>query len=160
MYPILLILALSLMNAEDIKVSSPAFKDQESIPSKYTCEGENINPELRIGALPEGTESLVLIMDDPDAPMGTFVHWVMWNITPSEVIKENSSPGKEGNNGAGKKGYTGPCPPSGEHRYYFKVYALDATLIIDGTPGKAEVEEAMEGHVLASGQLMGKYRKK
>src|ERR1044072_9586498 len=108
-----------------LTVTSNAFSQGGQIPKKYTCEGENVNPSLRIGDYPEETKSLVIIVEDPDAPSGLFTHWLVWNITPNEAIAENYIPGINGRNSFGKTGYGGPCPPSGSHRYYFKVYALD-----------------------------------
>ena len=142
-----------------LTVTSPSFKEGGTIPSKFTCEGENINPALHIEGIPAGTKFLALLMDDPDAPDGTFDHWVIWNVTPSSEIPEHYNQGIEGNNGTGKTGYTGPCPPSGNHRYYFKVYALDTKLELKKGASKQTVEKTMEGHVLASGELMGTYQK-
>jgi len=143
-------------------ITSPAFKDGEKIPSKYTCDGENINPELNIEGIPEGTKSLVLIVDDPDAPAGTWVHWVVFNIpvppNATEIkIAENSVPGEEGMNDFKKTSYGGPCPPSGSHRYYFRVYALDTKLNLDFAT-KSDVELAMKNHILAKGELIGRFR--
>lgn len=145
--------------ADSLIVSSPAFKHDGVIPPKYTCEGDNINPPLQIANIPEGTQTLVLIVEDPDAPKGIFDHWVLWNIPPIGTIEENSSPGISGENGAGKTGYYGPCPPSGTHRYYFHVYALDNMLDIQAGETKEKVQEAMEPYLLASGSLMGHYKK-
>ena len=111
-----------------LEVSTAAFKNEAAIPSRYTCEGEGINPQLDIKDLPEGTKTLALIVEDPDTAKGTYDHWVVWNIAPTNTIKENSNPGTSGNNSAGKTGYHPPCPPSGTHRYFFNVYALDTEL--------------------------------
>ncbi len=138
-------------------VTSPAFENKESIPKKYTCDGEDVNPPLRIDRIPEGTQSLVLIVDDPDAPMGTYDHWIVWNISPGEEIEENSVPGTEGLNDFDRHSYGGPCPPSGTHRYFFKVYALDSELDLDKNARKGDVEKAMEGHILGKGQIVGLY---
>jgi len=142
-------------------VRSPAFNHEETIPTKYTCEGENISPPLAIDAVPEGTVSFVLIMDDPDAPNGTWDHWVRFNVPATQTrIGEGSEPeGISGNNSWGTTGYGGPCPPSGEHRYLFKLYALDVMLDIPSGASKSEVEKALEGHVLESTTLMGRYKK-
>jgi len=140
-------------------ISSPAFQHEEFIPSKYTCDGENINPSLEIDHIPEGTETLALIMEDPDAPKGTFDHWLLWNIFPKSPIMENSIPGISGTNGAGKTGYHGPCPPSGSHRYYFYVFALDAKLDLEVGADKKALQEAMKPHILAKGNLMGRYQR-
>ncbi|WP_321430583.1 YbhB/YbcL family Raf kinase inhibitor-like protein [uncultured Methanolobus sp.] len=140
-----------------LTLMSPAFENTESIPAKYTCDGENINPELEIADIPAEAVSLLLIMDDPDAPMGTFTHWVVWNIPADMQIDENSTPGIEGNNSAGQASYTGPCPPSGTHRYFFKVYALDTELDLESGAERSLVENTMDGHILAYGELMGTY---
>jgi len=134
--------------------------DGEHIPSKYTCDGYNVNPPLNIRGIPEGTKSLVLIVDDPDAPIGTWVHWVVWNIPPKEEIGEDSVPGTEGLNDFRKHSYGGPCPPSGTHRYFFKVYALDTKLDLKRNSRKRDVERAMKGHILAQGQLVGLYSRR
>jgi Raf kinase inhibitor-like YbhB/YbcL family protein len=142
-----------------LTVTSTAFEDEGYIPKKYTCEGENISPPLNIQGVPKAAKSLVLIMDDPDAPSGVFDHWVVWNIRPTELIKENSLPGTSGKNSMGKSGYTGPCPPSGTHRYFFKVYALDTLLDPGDDTDKKVVEQAIAKHVIAYGELMGLYKK-
>lgn len=142
-----------------LSVTSPAFKDKDPIPAKYTCQGQNVNPPLTIGNIPEGTMSLVLFIEDPDAPGATFNHWVVWNIPPTASIEENSAPGVQGSNSAGKNSYMGPCPPSGSHRYFFKTYALDAMLNLPPGSDKKAVEKAMKDHVLAEGTLLGMYEK-
>lgn len=142
-----------------LDVSSPSFKNQAYIPSKFTCEGDEVNPAIRVNDIPKEAKSLVLIVDDPDAPHGTFDHWVVWNIPVQGKIKENSVPGVMGKNGTGTIGYKGPCPPTGTHRYFFKVYALDTKLPLDMGADKATVEKAMEGHILATGELVGLYKK-
>lgn len=140
-----------------LKLLSPAFEDGGIIPERYTCEGEDINPPLRIEDIPEGTKTLCLIMDDPDAPVGTFVHWVVWNIEAMDEIKENSVPGKQGSNNFGKNDYGGPCPPSGEHRYFFKLYALDTELnLVEGST-KEDLKRAMEKHIIEQATLMGRF---
>ena len=138
-------------------VSSPSFGNNKLIPAKYTCDGENVNPPLTIEGLPEVTKSLALIVDDPDAPMGTWDHWVVWNILPSSKIGENTVPGTEGVNTYRRHSYGGPCPPSGTHRYFFKVYALDTMLDLSSNATKNDVEKAIKGHVLAKGELVGLY---
>lgn len=149
----------------EIKITSSAFGNGESIPVRYTCDGENISPPLKWSNVPQGTKSFAIINDDPDAPMGTWVHWVIYNI-PGNVteLAERISPLPKLNNGAlqgknswGKIGYGGPCPPSGTHRYFFKIYALDKTLEIGPGASKEEVLKAIKGHILAEGQLYGKY---
>ena len=140
-------------------ISSPAFKHGGSIPAEFTCDGEDKNPPLAFEGVPDGTKSLVLIMDDPDAPGGTFDHWVVWNIRPQEAIAEDSTPGQTGRNSLGQNRYTGPCPPSGQHRYFFKVYALDCVLELKAASDKQAVGKAMEGHILGYGELLGYYKR-
>jgi len=140
-------------------ISSPAFQNEGVIPSKYTCEGEDINPPLEVDNIPEGTKTLAIIVEDPDAPKGIFDHWLVWNIPPESPIEENRIPGMSGKNRAGKIGYYGPCPPSGYHRYYFHVYALDNSLDLEAGIDKTTLKRAMELHVLAEGSLMGRYKK-
>ncbi len=149
-----------------IQVTSSAFAEGGSIPWKYGCDGANVSPPLGWASVPDTTKSIALIVDDPDAPAKTWVHWVVYDlpaslrelpekVRPDEKILGNG--GRQGTNDFGKIGYGGPCPPSGSHRYFFKVYALDK--VLDLAPGatKAQLLKAMEGHVLAEGQLMGKY---
>jgi Raf kinase inhibitor-like YbhB/YbcL family protein len=142
-----------------LKIASPAFDNGGVIPDKYTCNGQNINPEIIIKDIPTDAKSLAVIMYDPDAPMGTWVHWVVWNLEPNEKIPENSSLGEAGLNSWNKKSYGGPCPPSGTHRYFFKIYALDTELSLKNSE-KKEVESAIKGHILAQGELIGTYTKK
>jgi Raf kinase inhibitor-like YbhB/YbcL family protein len=152
-----------------IKLGSPAFADGAPIPRKYTCEGEDIPPELNWSHPPEGTRSFALIVDDPDAPdpkrpKRTWVHWVLYEI-PSDAmsLSEGAQPlplgTREGVNDWGHTGYGGPCPPIGEHRYFFKLYALDVSLGDLGEPNKAQLEEAMASHILARVDLVGTYEK-
>jgi Raf kinase inhibitor-like YbhB/YbcL family protein len=143
----------------ELTVKSPAFENNKLIPSKYTCDGANVNPPLTIEGIPDKTRSLALIMEDPDAPAGLFIHWVAWNIPPTGIVKENASPGAEGLSTSKKLGYHGPCPPSGTHRYFFKLYALDTMLNLGALAEKEDVEIAMQSHVLAQGELMGLYRR-
>jgi hypothetical protein len=146
-----------------LSIASPAFSHQGMIPSKHTCDGADVNPPLSFANIPEKSKSLALIVDDPDAPMGTWVHWVAWNIGPgTEEIPENSVPQGtlQGTNDFKKQSYGGPCPPSGTHRYFFKLYALDASLPLKAGATKAQLEEAMKGHVLAQAELVGLYRRK
>lgn len=140
---------------EKLTITS-VFQNNGKIPAKYTCSGQDINPELNIQGIPNNAKTLVLIMDDPDAPMGAWVHWIVFNIPITNKIKENSIPGKQGSNSFGKNNYGGPCPPSGTHRYFFQLYALDAELSLSN-PNKADVEKAMKNHVLAQGELIGLY---
>ena len=142
-----------------MQLKSPNFDNNRVIPSKFTCQGEDINPELIIENIPDGTKSLVLIVDDPDAPNRTWDHWVMWNIPLISKIEENSAPGIQGLNDFGQHNYGGPCPPSGKHRYMFKLFALDVELSIDGNSKKNDVEKAMESHILDQSLLVGLYEK-
>lgn len=145
-----------------IKLTSPAFSDNGNIPGKFTCQGEDVNPQLDIEGVPAEAKSIVLIMDDPDAPMGTWDHWVVFNIAPdTTTIAENSIPSEatQGKNSWGNSEWGGPCPPSGTHRYVFKLYALDTTLSLDHSAAKGDVEGAMQGHVLAQATLTGLYQK-
>lgn len=148
-----------------ITVRSSVFDNEGMIPSKYTCDGADISPPLEWTGVPDDAESLVLISDDPDAPGKTWVHWVLFNLPPEvSSLEEHMPKDKELGNGAiqgvtdfGRNGYGGPCPPGGTHRYFFKLYALDTTLDLGPSAKKSDVVDAMEGHVLAEGQLMGKY---
>lgn len=146
-----------------LTIASPAFKHNESIPEKYTCDGADVNPPLVIEGVPPGAKSLALIVDDPDAPRGTWVHWVVWNIDPkTKEIKENSVPAgaKQGMNDFRSRNYGGPCPPSGTHRYFFKLYALDTAPDLGPDTTKAVLEKAMMGHILAQAEIIGLYRRK
>ncbi|PIY95972.1 MAG: YbhB/YbcL family Raf kinase inhibitor-like protein [Candidatus Kerfeldbacteria bacterium CG_4_10_14_0_8_um_filter_42_10] len=143
-----------------MKITSSAFQNNQSIPAKYSCDGEDVNPPLAFSELPDNIQSLALIVDDPDAPAGTWVHWIVWNINPATAeISENSVPkgAIEGITSAGQAGYSGPCPPSGEHRYFFKLYALAAMLQLDASADKAALKQAMQGHILAQANLTGLY---
>jgi Raf kinase inhibitor-like YbhB/YbcL family protein len=144
------------VNTGTLTVSS-VFENEGNIPSVYTCDGENINPPLKVNGIPLETETLALIMEDPDTSRGTFDHWLVWNIEPDTQITENSIPGITGTNGAGKTGYHGPCPPSGSHRYFFNVYALDTRLDLEPGATKKELKEAMDGHILGEATVMGYY---
>jgi len=146
--------------AEDsnkMKITSPAFAEKAVIPKKYTCNGENINPPLKIEDIPKGTKTLVLIVDDPDAPIGIWDHWIVWNIPPVSEIAENSVPAGavQGVNSGKENKYYGPCPPYGTHRYRFIVYALDTAIKIPETSRRRELEAAMSGRVLAEATLTG-----
>ncbi len=154
-----------------LKITSPTFSHNEEIPSKYTCDGEDISPALEWSGLPEGTKSIALIVDDPDAPdpaapMMTWVHWVLYNIPPSatglpEAVKSQDFPAgtKEGLNDWKRTGYGGPCPPIGRHRYFHKLYALDVVLPDLGKVTKRDLEKAMEGHIIAKAELVGTYQR-
>ena len=143
-----------------MRLNSAAFENGGMIPDKYTCHGQNINPPLHIQDIPKDTKSLVLITDDPDAPGGVFVHWVVYNIPVINMIPENSLPGVPGINDYEKELYTGPCPPSGIHRYFFKCFALNASLSLESGAAQQTVIEAMQEHVLESTELMGRYQNK
>ena len=149
-----------------LTIASTAFTDGAAIPKKYTCDGQDLSPPLAWTGVPEGTKSLALICDDPDAPMGTWVHWVLWGLPPSApALPEGAPPTgtlpggiQQGMNSWPKVGYGGPCPPPGKpHRYFFKLYALDATLTLPDNTDKGGLERAMKGHILASAQIMGTY---
>ena len=144
---------------EDMKLTSPAFEHNKLIPAKYTCQGEDINPELAIADIPQAAKSLALIMDDPDAPVGTWVHWVVFDIKTVSRIEEDSIPGKQGINDFRRNNYGGPCPPSGTHRYFFKLYALDKKLGLPEGIKKSDLEKAMQGHIVAQTELIGLYKK-
>jgi Raf kinase inhibitor-like YbhB/YbcL family protein len=142
----------------DLIVKSSAFENNKPIPKKYSCDGEEVNPPLTVEGIPAGTKTLALVIDDPDAPRGTFDHWVVWNIPPTGKIEENYVPGIQGLNGAGQYAYVGMCPPSGTHRYFFKVYALDTKPDLKAEyTHKKDLEKAMQGHILAKGELVGLY---
>lgn len=144
-----------------MKISSSAFTHNGSIPAKYTCDGSDSIPPLAFSDLPANAKSLALIVDDPDAPGGTFDHWIVWNIPPATTtIAEGKPPqGVSGRNGFGRNGYGGPCPPSGEHRYQFKVYALDTMLNLPPSSSKRDLEKAMSGRTVGQAQMVGKYKR-
>jgi Raf kinase inhibitor-like YbhB/YbcL family protein len=145
-----------------MKITSSAFQEGASIPSKFSCDGANTTPPLQIAEVPSGAKSLALIVDDPDAPSGLFTHWTVWNISAQiNAIAEGSAPkGVQGTNDFGKSGYGGPCPPSGTHRYYFKIFALDRELDLPFGAKRGQLDEAMKGHIVAQGELMGRYSRK
>lgn len=152
--------AQSASGSASLKVTSSAFPDGGKIPKKYTCDNTNVNPPLRIENLPKAVKSLALIVDDPDAPGRTWTHWLLWNIDPKAIeIREDSVPQNavQGTSDFGSARYGGPCPPSGEHRYYFKAYGLDTALSLPSSAKKAALEKAMVGHIVAQGSLMGTY---
>ena len=150
-----------------IKITSSAFAEGGLIPAKYTCDGADVSPPLQWEAVPEGTQSIALICDDPDAPMGTFVHWVLFNLPADSTELTEDVPAdatlpsgaQQGTSDFGRTGYGGPCPPSGTHRYFFKIYALDTKLDLTGRVDKAKLLSAMEGHILGEGELIGKYKR-
>lgn len=143
-----------------MKIYTSAFKDKEIIPSRFTCDGEDINPEILIEDIPIGTKSLALIADDPDSPSGNWNHWVVWNIDPSiKIINENSIPkgAISGLNDFGKVGYGGPCPSKGEHRYFFKIFALDKFIDLSSDSKKSDIERSMKGSILEKSEFVGRY---
>ncbi|MBD3393749.1 MAG: YbhB/YbcL family Raf kinase inhibitor-like protein [Chitinivibrionales bacterium] len=152
----------------EITVTSSAFGPMQHIPSKYTCDGDDVSPPIAWTGVPEGAASIVLISDDPDAPAGTWIHWVCYDIPvaadglPENVPQADTLPGggKQGITDFRRIGYGGPCPPGGTHRYFFKIYALDSMLGLPAGKSKKDVEKAMQGHVIARGELVGKYSRK
>jgi Raf kinase inhibitor-like YbhB/YbcL family protein len=146
----------------ELRLESPAFSDGDPIPTRHTCEGDDVSPPLAWSGVREGTRSLALIVDDPDAPFGTFVHWTGWGIDPgSGGLEAGASPPVEGENGFGRDGYGGPCPPPGHgpHRYFHRLYALDAELDLEPGASREQLEDAIEGHVLAEARLVGTYER-
>ncbi len=152
----------------EIKLTSSAFEDGGMIPSKYTCDGDDVSPPLKWDNVPEEVRSIALICDDPDAPMGTWVHWVLFNLPAgARELSENvpadntlADGARQGLTDFGRVGYGGPCPPGGTHRYFFKIYALDVQVELASTARKQDLLGAMEGHILAQGQLVGKYKRR
>ncbi len=163
-------LGVLLVGAGGVKMElkSKAFEPGGLIPAKYTCDGEDISPPLNWSDIPAGTKTFALISDDPDAPVGTWVHWVIWNIpTSARALDENlaksaslPNSAKQGTTDFRRIGYGGPCPPSGTHRYFFKLYALDTMLDLPASTTKKDLEKAMQGHILAQAELIGKYRRR
>jgi len=152
-------------SAMSFAINSTAFAEGGMVPKKYTCDGADVSPELTWTGAPAGTQSLALIADDPDAPVGTWTHWISWNIPPGHALPEGVAKSetlgdgtRQGKNDFGRVGYGGPCPPSGKpHRYFFKLFALDTRLDVKPGAGRRELESAMKGHVLAQTQVMGRY---
>jgi len=141
-----------------MELTSPAFEPGATIPARYTCDGSDISPPLELSGVPAGSVSLALVMDDPDAPAGVWDHWIEFDIQPRDSVPEAVAVlGTAGNNSWGRTGYGGPCPPSGTHRYFFTAYALDTQLGLASGSTKAEVLEAVQGHVLEEATLMGRY---
>jgi Raf kinase inhibitor-like YbhB/YbcL family protein len=155
------------LRMDTITIASAAFKDKEPIPSAYTCDGADVSPPLAWSTIPAAAKSFVLIVDDPDAPMGTWVHWVVYDLPPTRAALDENIPktdtvpggGKQGRSDFNRVGYNGPCPPSGTHRYFFKIYALDTMLNLPSGKSKQEVEKAMKGHVVGKGELVGTYKR-
>ncbi|MFA6357266.1 MAG: YbhB/YbcL family Raf kinase inhibitor-like protein [Candidatus Omnitrophota bacterium] len=156
---VLFVLGVDLKEGLAMKISSPVFENNTLMPEKFSCLGEGVNPELTIKDIPEGTASLALIVDDPDALFKTYVHWVLYDIPLITRIEENSTPGTQGVNTSGGVDYVTPCPPSGTHRYFFKVYALDKMVGLDGL-SKQDLENEMQGHILDKAELVGLYKKR
>jgi Raf kinase inhibitor-like YbhB/YbcL family protein len=144
-------------DAHKLQISSPVLSDGATIPTQFTCSGTNQSPPLSFSGIPPGAKSLVLLIEDPDAPSGTFVHWVVYDILPSSTdLKPGIAPGKEGANSMGKDAYMGPCPPPGPpHHYHFRLFALDTNLSLEAGPTAQAVRAAMNGHILESAELVG-----
>src|SRR6266446_4350234 len=159
---LLAVIVSSAAGEARIKVTSSAFREGGNIPSKFTCDGSDTSPPLQITGIPAEAKSLVLIADDPDAPSGLFTHWLIWNIPPqTNSVAEGSAPkGVHGTNDFGKSGYRGPCPPLGTHRYSFKIFALDRELDLRTGAKRSQVDAAMKDHVIAQGELVGRYAKR
>jgi Raf kinase inhibitor-like YbhB/YbcL family protein len=154
---------VSTLTTSNMELSSSAFEPDGEVPPQYTCDGQDINPPLLISDVPEDAKSLVLIVDDPDAPVGDWVHWTVWNIAPDTTeIAENSVPANavEGMTDFGRTGWGGPCPPSGSHRYFFKLFALDTELTLDHSAKKADILDAIKSHTLDKTELIGIYSRK
>lgn len=148
--------------AAKMLLTSPSFEYNAKIPPKFTCEGVDVNPELQVQNVPPGARSLALIVDDPDATRGNFTHWLVWNIDPgTTIIKEESKPpgSREGLTDFGRAGYGGPCPPRGAHRYFFRLYALDAVLNLPEHSDRKELEKEIKNHLIEKTELMGLYEK-
>src|SRR2546430_9740828 len=154
--------ASSTAGEKKMKITSSAFQQGGSIPSKFTCDSTDTSPPLQIEEIPSSAKSLALIVDDPDAPSGLFTHWIVWNISPqTNGIAEGTAPnGVQGTSDFGKSGYGGPCPPSGTHRYYFKIFALDRELNLPSATKRNQLDAAIKGHVVARAELMGRYSRK
>ncbi|MFP4403373.1 MAG: YbhB/YbcL family Raf kinase inhibitor-like protein [Candidatus Woesearchaeota archaeon] len=149
-----------MYNSKKLKITIPAYKNGEVIPKKYTCDGENINPKIIINNAPKSADTFVLIFDDPDAPNNTFTHWVVFNIpAQTNIILENTIPGIEGENDFKKTNYSGPCPPSGTHRYYFHLYAIQGKLLFKEGASRKEIEKKMQDKIIESASYMGKYER-
>jgi Raf kinase inhibitor-like YbhB/YbcL family protein len=143
-----------------LEIASDAFDEGGTIPSRHTCDGENVSPPLSFAGAPEGTRSLALVVDDPDAPVGTFTHWLAWGIDPSAGgLDEGQAAPREGRNGFGTTGYAGPCPPHGRHRYFLRLHALDTELDLQSGADRDQLDRALEGHVLETAELVGGYER-
>jgi Raf kinase inhibitor-like YbhB/YbcL family protein len=157
---ILSFLFLFWSQSATLTITSPDFEHEGEIPEEFTCDGGDNRPTFNVGGIPDGTKSLVVIVEDPDVTLTTFNHWVSWNIPPEPTISGNGVFGVQGYNSLGKTSYLGPCPPGGTHRYFFKIYALNDMLDLDPDSNQKKLEQAMEGHVLARGEIMGWYQRK
>ena len=158
----LLLFPIAALAQGDLRISSPAFADGAAIPGQFTCQGKNVSPPLDIACNLPGAKSLVLIVEDPDAPSGTFTHWIVWNIPPdAKKFAQGAAPSGalEGTNDFGTAGYSGPCPPFGVHRYIFRLFALNSTLSAPAGASRRDIDAAMRGHVLKSVSFMGRYSK-
>jgi len=142
-----------------LQVASPSFGNNDKMPSKFTCDGDNIHPAISVKGVPKEAKSLAIILEAPDAMNGTVIHWVAWDIEPAGDIAEKSAIGTKGKNSHGVHGYMGPCPPEGTHHYHFKVYALDRMLGLREGSSSAQLEAAMKGHIIAGGELIGLYQR-
>lgn len=151
--------ATKAIDYKQLKISSADFQQEGLMPSKYTCDGVNVSPSLTIEHIPDEAKCLALIFEDPDAPSGSWVHWLVWNIPVTHHIKENEVHGIQGLNDFKRHSYGGPCPPSGTHRYFFKVYALDSLLNLAAGASKNTLEKAMSDHIIGFGELVGLYKK-
>jgi len=163
LFLIFLLLSPRMLKAQEeniMKLTSPAFENNTFLGTKFTCEGLGVNPELNISDIPDGAKSLALIVDDPDAPYGVFVHWVVFDIPLTNKIAENSIPGKQGRNNGSAFNYVRPCPPTGTHRYFFKIYALDSVLNLKEGISKEELLAALKAHTLGYAELIGLYKKR
>jgi Raf kinase inhibitor-like YbhB/YbcL family protein len=169
-----LLISLPSLALADLRLTSPDFTPGGSIPARFSCEGQNLSPTLQITGVPSGAQSLVLIVDDPDAPSGTFTHWLVWNIPPDTKIlpggarADSGIPGlahhqghpvMQGTNDFGKIGYSGPCPPAGAHRYFFRLCALDTGFYLPTGASRKDLDSAINGHIIATALLMGRYAK-
>jgi Raf kinase inhibitor-like YbhB/YbcL family protein len=143
-----------------LEITSDAFEEGGTIPSRHTCDGENVSPRLSFAGAPERTRSLAVVVDDPDAPVGTFTHWLAWGIDPSAAgLDEGQAAPREGCNGFGTTGYAGPCPPHGRHRYFFRLHALDTELNLEPGADRDQLDRALDGHVLETAELVGGYER-
>ena len=155
----LILMGKEIKAEERMKISSPDFENNQLIPKTFTCDADDAHPTLVIENIPKEAKSLVLIVDDPDVPMGTWLHWLVYDIPVTNRIEQNSIPGKQGRNDFGKKNYGGPCPPGGTHRYFFRIYALDEELGLEEGVSRTDLEKAMQAHILEKAELMGLYRR-